>query len=262
MFKKLFSNLANDLVQKLPTAPNKFDNKSVDYYNDMFNFYPKKLTFQAIQTKCISGLLKNCHSNKAAGTDNLSGRFLKDGADILTIPITQLCNLSIKFSHFPKDCKVAKLKPLYKKGSKTDPKHFRLISLLSIVKEIERNLNKNFSNVCDWFVDNKLSIHFEEDKTKCILFGTKHRLNKVNSLGIKYGEIHIKQYYTVTYLGCLLDETLSGEAMALKVINKINSRVRFLYRKNRFLSPPLRRLLCNSLIQPILIMLAQLDTPT
>ena len=41
------------------------------------------------------------------------------------------------------------------------------------VKEIERNLNKNFSNVCEWFVDNKLSIHFEEDETKCILFGTK-----------------------------------------------------------------------------------------
>ena len=51
------------------------------------------------------------------------------------------------------------------------------------------------------------------------------------------------------YLGCLLDETLSGESMALKVINKINSRHRFLYRKNRFLAPPLRRLLCNSLIQ-------------
>ena len=32
------------------------------------------------------------------------------------------------------------------------------------MKEIERNLNKNFSNVCDWFVDNKLSIHFGEDK--------------------------------------------------------------------------------------------------
>ena len=137
MFKKLFSNLANDLVQKLPTAPNKFGNKSVeDYYNDMFNFYPKKLTFQTIQTKCISDLLKNCDTNKAAGIDNLSGRFLKDGADILTIPITQLCNLSIKFSHFPKDCKVAKLKPLYKKGTKTDPKNFRPISLLPIVSKI------------------------------------------------------------------------------------------------------------------------------
>ena len=118
------------------------------------------------------------------------------------------------------------------------------------VKEIEKNLNKNFLNVFDWFVDNKLSIHFGEDKTKCILFGRKHRLNKVNSLEIKYGEIHIKQYHTVTYLVCLLDETLSGESMALKVINKINTRLRFLYRKNKFLSPPLRRLLCNSLIQP------------
>ena len=73
-------------------------------------------------------------------------------------------------------------------------------------------------------------------------------LNKVNSLEIKYGEIHIKQYHTVTYLGCLLDETFSGESMTLKGINKINSRLRFLQRKNRFLSPPLRKLLCNSLI--------------
>ena len=38
--------------------------------------------------------------------------------------------------------------------------------------------------------------------------------------------------------------------MALKVINKINSRLRFLYRKNRYLSPYLKRLLCNAIIQP------------
>ena len=36
-------------------------------------------------------------------------------------------------------------------------------------KAIETNLNKNFSCVCDWLVDNKLSIHFGEDKTKYIL---------------------------------------------------------------------------------------------
>ena len=62
MFKKLSSNLANDLVQKLPAADNKFGNKSVkDYYNNMFNFYPKKLTFQTIQTRYISDLLKHKH---------------------------------------------------------------------------------------------------------------------------------------------------------------------------------------------------------
>ena len=48
----------------------------------------------------------------------------------------------------------------------------------------------------------------------------------------------------------MLDETMSGETMALSVINKINNKLKFLYRKNRFLTPTLRRLLCNALIQP------------
>ena len=43
---------------------------------------------------------------------------------------------------------------------------------------------------------------------------------------------------------------MSEEAMALKVVNKINSKLKFLYRKNSFLTPALRRLLCNALIQP------------
>ena len=38
------------------------------------------------------------------------------------------------------------------------------------ISEIENILNKEFANVCEWFIDNKLSIYFGEDKTKCILF--------------------------------------------------------------------------------------------
>ena len=34
------------------------------------------------------------------------------------------------------------------------------------INTIEQQLNRNFSIICDWFVDNKLSIHFSEDKTK------------------------------------------------------------------------------------------------
>ena len=48
----------------------------------------------------------------------------------------------------------------------------------------------------------------------------------------------------------MLDETMSGETVALSVINKINNKLKFLYHKNRFLTPTLRRLLCNVLIQP------------
>ena len=46
------------------------------------------------------------------------------------------------------------------------------------VKVIEKQLNGNFRSICDWFVDNKLSIHFGEDKTKSILFSSKNKVKK------------------------------------------------------------------------------------
>ena len=58
------------------------------------------------------------------------------------------------------------------------------------IHEIEIVLNKNFSTLCDWFVDNKLSIHFGEDKTKSILFSSKHRLKNWKPLNILYKDIN------------------------------------------------------------------------
>ena len=48
----------------------------------------------------------------------------------------------------------------------------------------------------------------------------------------------------------MLDGIMSGETMSLSVINKINNKLKFICRKNRFLTPTPRRLLCNVLIQP------------
>ena len=64
-----------------------------------------------------------------------------------------------------------------------------------------------------------------------------------------YNNIRIKQHSRVTYLGCILEETMSGESMANKVISKVNARLKFLHRKNNYLTPNLRRLLCNALTQ-------------
>ena len=53
----------------------------------------------------------------------------------------------------------------------------------------------------------------------------------------------------VTYLDCVLDKTLSIDPVAIKVINKINGKLKFLYGKNRYLTKELPRMLCNALIQ-------------
>ena len=118
------------------------------------------------------------------------------------------------------------------------------------LNEIEKQLNKDFANLCDWFVENKLSIHFGDDKTKSIPFVNKYKLRKTKKLEIAYNGIEIKQHSKVKYLGCILDRTLSGDSMALGVLNKVNAKLKFLYRKNKFLTPSLCRLLCNALIQP------------
>ena len=152
-------------------ASKKFDVEAVkDYYSDMCELSHNKRNFQTIQPNTISNLLKSCNVNKATRIDNIYGRFWKDEAHVSGIPITQICNLSIKLSHFPKECKVAKHKPLYKKGTKTDPKHFRPISLLPIVSKIfekvllnqtmeyltDNNINKYQSGFCK----NQLTVHF------------------------------------------------------------------------------------------------------
>ena len=99
---------------------------------------------------------------------------------------------------------------------------------------------------CDWFVNNKLSIHFGEDKTKSILSASKRKIQKLQTLEIIYNKIRIKQHSRVNYL----EETMSRESLANKVIGKVNARLKFLHRENKYLTPKLHHLLCNAVIQP------------
>ena len=88
------------------------------------------------------------------------------------------------------------------------------------VTETETYLYSDFSNLCELFLDNKLSIHFGGGKTKSTLFGIKRKLRKAAKIYITYQSIGIKQNSQVTYLGCILDETMPGEPMAYKTIKK------------------------------------------
>ena len=103
--------------------------ESVNNYFEKYNL-KEKLIFANIQSDNAFKILKNFNETKALSIDDLSGIFIKDDAKLLTAPITQLCILSISSGTFPVACKIAKLKPLYKNGTRTNPKNYRPISLV------------------------------------------------------------------------------------------------------------------------------------
>ena len=54
------------------------------------------------------------------------------------------------------------------------------------IKTIEEHLKRDFSTLVDWFVDNRLGVHFGEDKTKSILFSPNHRSKSIGQIDISY----------------------------------------------------------------------------
>ena len=120
---------------KLPKPPNSFGIQSVNNCYKNCNL-KERLLFAKIESEKIFKILKNFDERKTPGIDDLLGIFLNDSVALLTTPITQLCNLLISSGRFPDACKIVKLKPLFKKSSKMDPKNYHPISLLPVMSKV------------------------------------------------------------------------------------------------------------------------------
>ena len=101
-------------------------------------------------------------------------------------------------------------------------------------------------SLCEWFVNNRLSIHFGDDKAKTITFS---RMKSPSKLSISYGDYSLQQHNSVEYFGCFLNFNLNGESMACRVLKKINTKLNFLWKQSNYLNYSYRRLLCNAFIQ-------------
>ena len=76
-------------LQKLPPPPSKYGIDSVkNFYKDLN--ITTKFQLKPTTEDIVLKLLKNIDFSKAAGSDNLPGRFLEDGAVILAKPVTEI----------------------------------------------------------------------------------------------------------------------------------------------------------------------------
>ena len=190
---KFFTTVASVLVSKLPTALNQYGTASSSF----IQFYRNKgvssgeFKIKPIDEDFILKELCSLNVSKGAGLDELSPRFLKDGAAQITPLITFIINLSITTETVPEDFKTARITPLYKKKSKLDVGNYRPVSVLNCVSKI---LEKSvYVQIDDYLSRNNLIYQYQSgfrsgySTETCLIYLTdfvKHQISQGNYVGM------------------------------------------------------------------------------
>ena len=100
VFKNFFLHLGESLLGKLPDPSSKYNLESVFLYYSHFAI-PEVFHFKNTE---VYKIMENVEISKAADIEKLPGRFLRDGAKILSKLISEICNLLISLGTFPNAC--------------------------------------------------------------------------------------------------------------------------------------------------------------
>ena len=134
-FNTFFSSIAKKLSDSLPSASNMFNSQFItDYYKDKVSNC--SFVLHEVSEEIIFKHLSDLNIYKATCLDSIPAKFLLDGARAITRPLTSIVNLSIRTGSVPQEFKSARVVPIYKKKSKTDPGNYRPVSILCIISKI------------------------------------------------------------------------------------------------------------------------------
>ena len=130
-FNIFFSNIGSTLSDSIEIADSTLD--FTDYLNNPTEHHFNFNTITESETLSIINKLKNKNSS---GKDEISNKLLKSIKDEIAKPLTIIINQSLKTGVFPDALKIAKVKPLYKKGDNFCLNNYRPISLLPTISKI------------------------------------------------------------------------------------------------------------------------------
>ena len=97
---------------------------------------------------------KKLKSKSSTGYDKISNKLIKHARTVLVKPLTLLANQIIHTGEFPRQLKIARVKPLFKKGDETSFSNYRPISLLPSISKIFENVMA--AQLVDYFTTNNL----------------------------------------------------------------------------------------------------------
>lgn len=111
------------------------------------------------------------------------------------------------------------------------------------IDEVNEKLQKDIDHLQDWCRKNNMKINIK--KTKCMVFGSKHKDDKLN---ININNEILENVKNFKYLGITLNEKLSYTEHYEKVCKEMTSRMYMLQRYKKCFSPRWRHIFCTSLV--------------
>ena len=111
--------MADSLIQKPPRPKNKFWIKTTEEYYEQIRNECEDLVSYNVKVTTIDKISKNLDVAKDSGIDQISAKFLKEGAPVIVTYLANITNLFLKLDTCFLKCKIPKIRPLLKKGITT-----------------------------------------------------------------------------------------------------------------------------------------------
>lgn len=106
-----------------------------------------------ITSSYIFKLLKQLDIKKGAGSDGIPPSFFYFCSKTLAAPIAQIFNRCLSVGYFPNIWKTAHIVPIYKKGSQSQVKNYRPISILNVLSKLfERVVHNHMYPIVSKFI--------------------------------------------------------------------------------------------------------------
>lgn len=130
IFNDYYATIAETILDTNSSPQTKRDNitKNIDNCSSIF--------LNPTNESEIIEIINQCQNKKSSGIDGIPDFIIKRCCLNIVSPITFIVNLSLSTGCFPDRLKIAKVKPVYKKGSQEEVKNYRPISLLSVFSRI------------------------------------------------------------------------------------------------------------------------------
>ena len=145
----LFANIG----AKLSACSNQ-SNCAQSYSDYLNNPTPHRFSFSTINESYILSIINKLKNKNSSGNDEMSNKLLKAIGNEISKPLTIIINQCLLTGIFPDLLKIAKVKPLFKRGDTAQLNNYRPISLVpTISKVFERVV---YSQLYAYFNDNNL----------------------------------------------------------------------------------------------------------